>query len=206
MDSVAIIGCIAGLVAAGVGIGAGVWAIGLVEYMGGKKKPSVAPLSLTELKQQLLSLNSPDLPYSIKSVNETDMEIEWKIADARWLAIFGKSRLKKTYRAFLVMDDIRRSVRYCEEIATVKWTTGLNNSFQPSVGYESQFFRGRVLYQKSWETEVGIKEDLSLGKVYEIKFDIGYVRNPIIKIIAAGGWEFVPVLRKKHATYKSLIK
>ncbi|MFZ3166453.1 MAG: hypothetical protein WA130_02475 [Candidatus Methanoperedens sp.] len=52
--------------------------------------------------------------------------------------------------------------------------------------------------------QYGIKEDMTLGKVYEYKFDVNRVRDPIVKAIEDSGWEFVPVVRKEHATYESL--
>jgi hypothetical protein len=174
--------------------------------LGGRKKPTVAPLGLYELKQKLLSLNSEDLPYTIKSLNETDLEIECKIADAKWFAIFGKNQLKKIYQSYFVLDDLLRTVRYCEKIITVKWASGLGNALQPTISYQKESVRGKVLSQKSWEMQAGIKEDLTLGKVYEYKFDTGYIRDPIKKLIVESGWEFVPVLRKDHATCKSLKK
>lgn len=44
--------------------------------------------------------------------------------------------------------------------------------------------------------QYGIKEDLTLDKVYEYKFDIGHVRDPIVKAITESGWEFVAIVRK----------
>lgn len=49
----------------------------------------------------------------------------------------------------------------------------------------------------------GIKENGTLGKVYEYRFDVNRVRDPIVKTIEESGWEFVPVVRKEHATYES---
>jgi hypothetical protein len=52
--------------------------------------------------------------------------------------------------------------------------------------------------------QYGIKEDGTLGKVYEYKFDVNRVRDPIVKVITESGWEFVPVVRKEHATYEMI--
>ncbi len=197
-------GALAGLIGVGAGIFAVVWGLGLIEYMGGKRRPLKPPITRDELKQKLLSVNSPDLPYHIKLLNETDLEIEWKIADAKWFAIFGQERLQKTYRAFMVLDELRRSVRYCEEMAIIQWVASAGNIAQPTISYRNQFFRGRILFQKSWEVKIGIKEDGTIGKVYEYKFDIRQVRDPVRQLITDSGWEFVPVIRKKHATFKSL--
>jgi len=176
----------------------------MVEYLGGKKTRLVASLSPDQLKQKLLAINSPTLPYQIKPTGETELEVEWKIADASWYAVFGKERLRKVYRAFMVIDALRLSVRYCEELVTVRWVANVDGTARPALSYQKEFFRGRILFQKSWEVGVGIKEDLSIGKVYEYKFDIGYIRDPIKKAVIESGWEFVPVMNKNHATAKSL--
>jgi hypothetical protein len=180
------------------------WGAGYGEYLGGKKRMFAAtPLEKDKLRQQLLDLNSPHLPYEIKLSDETDLILEWKIADAKWFSLFAQERLKTTYRAFFVLDQRRSSVRYCEEIIRVQWMAG-TSGLQPKLTYKSQFFRGRVLFQKSWGVQYAIKEDLTLGKVYEYKFDIGQIRDPLRKVIEESGWEFVAVVRREHATYQSL--
>jgi hypothetical protein len=192
----------AGIIGFGAGVFAIIWGLGLVEYMGGKKVPLVVPSSEDELKKRLLALNSPDSPYEIKATNDTDLLVEWKIADAKWWAFLTKERYKSIYRGFLVLDDRRRSARYCEETVSVRWMAGVDGP--ASFSYEKNFFRGRILFQKSWGVQYAIKDNLTIGKVYEYKFDVRNVRNPIKRVIEDNGWEFVPVIRKSHATSQSL--
>lgn len=181
-----------------------VWGLGYREYLGGKKRSLTTPsLSKDELKQKLLALNSADSPYELQPSTKTDLVLTWKIVDARWYALFAKERLRKTYRAFIVLDELRLSARYYEELATVQWIAD-NEGLTPRLAYQNQFFKGRILFQKSWGVQYGIKEDLTPGKVYEYNFDIRHVRDPIKKAIEDSGWEFVPVVRKAHATHKSL--
>jgi len=49
----------------------------------------------------------------------------------------------------------------------------------------------------------GIKQlsPLEAGKVYEYKFDVNEIRGPIILIVEENGWEWVPVVAKRHAIY-----
>ncbi len=204
IEFVAILGLAAGLFGAIMGIAAIIYALGYFEYIGGKKKFTILPMSKEKLKQKLLALNSPELPYQIKPAQETDLFVEWKIVDATWYAIFSKERLSKTYRAYLLLDESRKAARYCEETGSVRWYAGADGALKPSVAFEKAFFRGRILFQKSWEVQYGIKEDGTLGKVYEYKFDVNRVRDPIVKAVEDSGWEFVPVVRKKHATYESM--
>lgn len=204
MEVVTIIGLAAGLLGALMGIAAMIYALGYFEYLGGKKKFTVPPISKEILKQKLLALNSPELPYQIKPAEETDLFVEWNIVDATWYAIFSKERLSKTYRAYLMLDESRKAVRYCEETGSVRWLAGAGGALMPQVHFEKSYFRGRILFQKSWEVQYGIKEDGTLGKVYEYRFDVNRVRDPIVKAIEESGWEFVPVVRKEHATYERM--
>lgn len=204
MELALIIGLAAGLIGALIGIAAMVYALGYFEYLGGKKKFTNTAVSKERLKQKLLALNSPELPYQIKPARETDLFVEWKIVDATWYAIFSKERLSKTYRAYLLLDESRKAARYCEETGSVRWLVGADGSLNPVAAFQKTYFRGRILFQKSWEVQYGIKEDGTFGKIYEYKFDVNRVRDPIVKTIEESGWEFVPVVRKEHATYESM--
>lgn len=193
-------GLAAGLIGFLAGIGAIIYALGYFEYLGGSKKSNIMPVSKEELKRKLIALNSPELPYVIKPASETDFIVEWNIVDAKWYAIFAKERLSKSYHAYLILDESRKAARYCEETGTIRWMVGADGSLNPVATFQKAYFRGRILFQKSWEVQYGIKEDLTLGKVYEYKFDVNRVRDPIVKTIEESGWEFVPVVRKEHAT------
>lgn len=180
----------------------GIWAMlfgmGVGEYLGGRKKSPLA-VSKEELRTKVMNLNSLDLSFEIKPGQETDFILEWKIADAKWYGIFSKERLKKTYRAFILLDESRKSARYYEEMGEVEWHAGTDGLLKPSIRYREAFFKGRILFQKSYGVQYGLKENKTLGKVYEYKFDIGYARDPIKKIVQENGWEFIPVVRKNHA-------
>ena len=195
MDSITLIGAFAGIIGAMVGVGAAIYATGYFEYLGGKRKSIATPVNKQHLLERILSLNSPSLPYHIKPAQDTDLMIEWKIVDAKWYGIFAKERLKKTYRAYILLDEERNTTRYWEILANVEWVAGA-----PKIKYQKEFFRGRILWQKSWGVQYGIREDRTLGKVYEYNFDIRSIRDPIKKTVEDSGWEFVTVLMKKHAT------
>jgi len=68
----------------------------------------------------------------------------------------------------MVIDALRRSVRYCEEMVTVNWIANVDGTAKPALSYKKEFFRGRILFQKSWEVGVGIKEDLTSVKSMNI--------------------------------------
>lgn len=196
-----LLGTAIGTVAVLGGIAAIIYATGQFEYLGGKKKSKIPAVGKEELKEKILDLNYPDLPYQIQASKETDLILDWKIVDAKWYGIFSKERLKKTYRGFILLDEERKTARYCEEMGEVSWHIGTDGLWQPSVKFRAEFLKGRILFQKSWGVQYGIKKDLTFGKVYEYKFDIKQVRDPLKKVIEENGWEFVPVIRKSHAAF-----
>ena len=200
MDSTGILFSIFGLIAVGGAIFVMLWGMGFFQYLGGKKRYPSA-ISKEALKEKILSLNLSEIPYQITPGKETDILLEWKIVDAKWYGIFSKEKVEKTYRAFILLDDSRKTARYYEEMGSVEWHVGTNGISAPNVRYEEGFFRGRILFKKSWGVQYVIKESGKFGKVYEYKLDIGYARDPLKKIVEASGWEFVPVVRKAHAVY-----
>lgn len=200
MVSIEILFSIFGLIMVGGAILVMLWGMGFFQYLGGKKRSSLA-ISKEALAEKIFTLNSPELPYQITAAKETDFLLEWKIADAKWYGIFSKEKVEKTYHALILLDDSRKTARYYEELASVEWHVGTNGILKPSVHYKEKFFKGRILFKKSLGVQYGIKEDKSFGKVYEYKFDVGYARNPLKKIVQESGWEFVPVVRKSCAVY-----
>ncbi len=194
MPVLGIIGGIIGVVAALGGVFVALFATGMFEYQGGRKKPGVASVDKEKLREQILNINSVDLPYQIKPSDKSDLELIWKIADAKWLGIFAKERISKTYRAYIYLDESKHSVRFWQAIDNVEWVAGA-----PKVHFQKEFFRGKVIYQKSYGVQYGIREDKTFGKVYEYNFDINQIFGLVQKTVLDGGWEFVEVMMKKHA-------
>ncbi len=100
----------------------------------------------------------------------------------------------------VLLDERKKSMRYYEELGDVSWHVG-SEGLKPNISYHRAFMQGRILFQKSWGGGYGIRTDKTLGKLYEYKFDVGYVRDPLKKVVFKNGWEFVPVVQRKHATY-----
>ncbi|MBS7645375.1 hypothetical protein KEJ44_04965 [Candidatus Bathyarchaeota archaeon] len=190
-----------GLVAAGVSLYIVLYTLGFFQYLGGKKPSPIPPVSKRELEDRLLSLNDPLKPYRIMRGDDTDLVAEWKIADSEWWGIFNKSGLKYAYKASLLLDEGRHSVRCYEQLGYITWTAGLDG-IKPHVTYQRSFFGGRILYKKEWAKGYGIKQlkPLEAGKVYDYKFDINEIRGPLIVAVEEGGWEWVPVTAKRHVT------
>jgi hypothetical protein len=191
-----------GVIAAGIAIYVMLYAMGFFQYLGGKKGSSIRPVSKPILIDRLLALNDASKPYHITQGVDTDLVAEWKIVDAEWYGVLNKSGLKQAYRALLLVDESRQSVRCCEELGAISWTVGLKGPI-PAVSYARSFFRGRILYSTRYAKGYGLKQlaPPEPGKIYEYKFDVNEIRGPIIVIVEESGWEWVPVTARRHATY-----
>jgi len=94
-----------------IGIIVALYAMGVGEYLGGKKRSDIPPVSKKELMEKLLALNDSFKPYQITRGEDTDLVAEWKLVDSSWYGIFNKSGLKEAYRAYLLLDEDRHAVR-----------------------------------------------------------------------------------------------
>ncbi|MBN1363703.1 MAG: zinc ribbon domain-containing protein [Syntrophaceae bacterium] len=199
------ISLLAAIIAAGVGIFFALYALGFFQYLGGKKCNPNAVKKET-IYQRLLSINNPSKPYQVISgeFDHTDIIVEWKFADASWYGIFNKNGLKKAYKALLLLDEKRHSVRCFEILGTVNWTAG-TAGLMPIVHYSQSRFGGRILFQKSSGVGYGVKnlKSMELDKVYEYHFDVNEIRDPLKKTVEELGWEWVPVTAKRHAIFSS---
>lgn len=205
MDLVMLAGIIAfivALVAAAVGIYFAFRGLGYFQYLGGKKPGKIPPSGKNILVNKLLALNNDSKPYQIVKGTESDLLAEWKIADATWYGIFNKNKLSTAYTAFLLIDETRHSVRCYEEYRSLTWSAGTAGP-EPLVHYRKSFFGGRILFKKTYGVGYGFRttDPRSAGKVYEYRFDVDEIRNPVIATVEANGWEWVPVTGKRNATY-----
>ncbi|MBM4312770.1 MAG: hypothetical protein FJ122_02495 [Deltaproteobacteria bacterium] len=202
MDAGIIVGLVAGLLGAAVGFYFALYALGFFQYLGGKN-PDPRAVDKKTIQKALLALNNPSKPFHVVPGEDTDLIAEWKIVDASWYGIFSRNRLSKAYRARLLLDEERHSVRCFEVLGSVSWTVG-TNGLTPTVHYSRSSFGGRILFRKSFGVGYGIRDPKSLevGKVYAYRFDIDEISAPIIDTVKANGWEWVPVTAKRHAEYK----
>lgn len=172
--------------------------MGLFDKLKGVRKPDegVAPLPPDELKMKLLGLNSDQVPFSLTpgpGGKEGDVVAQWKIVDAQWLEIFAKASLQKTHKIYLTLDDRNGEVRVLEEAWEVSWRAGL-----PEMSLSAEAFRGRTI-GKSFGTAYAFKgvNPLDYGQVYEYRFDVSEMKDPIAEVVTGAGWTFRPVVTKR---------
>ena len=196
-----LIGGIAGVLGAGLGLYFMFRALGFFEYLGGKRKDPDA-ISKDALAKRLLDMNSIGKPYQISRGEESDLLAEWKIVDATWYGILSKNKVREVYRIIMLLDEPGKSVRFFEDLGKVQWSAG-TAGLKPTVYYQKNFFRGRILFKKEWGVGYAFKDKWppEAGKVYQYKFDVDEIRGPLKQVVEQSGWEWVPVSGRRHATY-----
>ena len=160
-----------------------------------RAKTGVSPLSKEDLFAKLLSLNKEELPFKIEKGGEIDLLAQWKIVDASWYEIFARANLEKVHKIWLSLDENERTVRILEESYSISWRAGV-----PAFSLEMEKFQGRTIGSKSFGIGYAFKgpDPLSFGKVYQYRFDVSEMKRPIVEIVTASGWNFIPVISKKN--------
>jgi len=161
-------------------------------------------LSKSDLSAKLTELGQKNDQFTLANSLETDFVVERKIVDASGYGITGVDELKKSYKAFLLLDEQAHEARYNEEMAET--SRGANVSLGGGgFSEEKKVFRGKVLGSKEYGKSWGAKKDgdgASVGKIYDYSFDVSKVRDPIRKLVEDSGWKFKQVILKGDATYK----
>lgn len=168
--------------------------MGLLDTLRGIKRPEegVAPVPRAELERRLLALDHEQLPFSIHPDDgKADLVAEWKIVDASWYEIFAKAGLEKSHRILLRFDEGDHEVRAVEESWDVEWRAGV-----PALSLSAEKFRGRTLGSRSFGKGYAFRgpDPRTFGEVYEYRFDVSEMKDPIVETILAAGWTFKPAM------------
>jgi hypothetical protein len=173
--------------------------VGWLDKLKGVREPQegVAPVPPEELRRRLLALNNAEVPFTLDpggGGKDGDVVAQWKIVDANWYEIFAKAGLKKTHKIYLTLDVRDGDARVLEESWDVEWRAGL-----PELSISAEAFRGRTIGAKSFGTAYAFKgvNPLDYGKVYEYRFDVAEMKDPIAEVVTGAGWTYRPVLSKR---------
>lgn len=193
METARIAALVIGILAVVAVVYFALWSTGYFQYLGGKKRSSIPPVKKETLIGRLLNLNDLAKPFSIVEGKSTDLIAEWKLADAAWYEAFSEGRIGQAYRAYLLLDEPRHTVRCYEEVGSVKWVMSVNGP-RPTVSYRRARLPKSIL---------GKKVKREAGKMPEPKFLITEIRKPIALTVRESGWEWVPVRARRNATFKT---
>ncbi|HLC20386.1 hypothetical protein J4219_03440 [Candidatus Woesearchaeota archaeon] len=192
-----IIGVTAGIIAVILAIWAVLISIGMIkkEFRVTHPKNGIKQASKQQLKNMFLKLNK-NKAFTISSQKDTDLSIHWNIVDKKWMEVLGPAWLKKNYRAWMLLDDDKKMVKYNEQITEKSFTSGSTGAH-----YETSFFRGIQLWRTEHGYRWGIKTDFTVGEIYNYKFNPNDIKEVIRQIANDQGWSFGLVTTKKQALY-----
>jgi hypothetical protein len=172
--------------------------VGLFDRLKGIREPKegVAPVPPDELRQRLLGLNNDQVPFSVAAGpggKDGDLIAEWKIVDAQWYEIFAKASLEKSHKVYVTLNPKGGEARILEESWEVQWRAGV-----PTLSLSAEAFRGRTIASKGFGTAYAFKgvNPLDYGQVYNYRFDVSEMKDPIAEVVTGAGWTFRPVTTK----------
>ena len=140
------------------------------------------PLPLGQLRKELLALNDFDVPVIIEE-RKNKLVATWKYVDAKWWEIFAKAGLTKIYELHMKFYDSRKEVVLIDVLKNVSWDVGTGKA-----NLTGEFFRG-VDFEVSIGKQWGIKENFTLGKIYDYKFNPSEIKNPVLNTLLRNGWK-----------------
>lgn len=145
-------------------------------------KGTGATVSEDDLRKEILSINYHDLPVVVKEKGKK-LIVTWKYLDAKWWEIMSKQGVQEAFSVTLRFDGRHRRVTMLDTATSVTWGAGVQDAH---VGFS--LFRGIYLkYEigKAW----GIRENFTVGKIYNYRFDSREIHNPIMNTILRSGWD-----------------
>ena len=133
----------------------------------------------------LLALDRDTAPWQVRPglpEERADLVAEWRIVDARWIEIFAKAGLRKTFAVFMRLDAAACEVRGLDKSSSLEWRTGL-----PTSTFERDVQWGR---QMSFDvgTRYGFDEQMQFGKVFSYRFTSSEIKRPLQRTATAMGW------------------
>ena len=140
------------------------------------------PVPLEVLRAQIEAINEFDAPVMIEE-RKGKLVVTWKYVDARWLELFAKAGLTKSYELQIKFDEARHSVTMVDRTKEASWRAGLgggSGSASTSQGVVMAYEIG-----KQW----GIKRNFEVGKIYDYKFVPAEIKLPILNSILRSGWD-----------------
>ncbi|MGQ9777688.1 MAG: hypothetical protein ACUVQ9_10830 [Thermodesulfobacteriota bacterium] len=157
-------------------------------------KPEVTPLSESELKRHLLSLNEMDVPFRVSERKDGKIDITWRLADSKWAALMTLNKVSKIQVIRLKLSEQKKECRAVDIIKSVRATV---NGLQTTFSFDTFFSRGATFWQRELEKQYGfIFKDggFTFDKVYEYKFSYNELKSPIVNMVIQSGWKYKQVL------------
>lgn len=145
-------------------------------------KGTGAPIASEDLCKQIMEINFHDLPI-IAEEKGKNIIVTWKYLDAKWWEIMSKQGRQESFKLIIKFDEKRHRVTLIDVITKMRWGAGPSG-----VRFGFSFFRG-IYLNYSLGAAWGIKENFTLGKIYDFKFSSEEIHNPVMNTILRSGWD-----------------
>ena len=171
--------------------------MGLFDMLRGIKRPtSGTPLAPRRtLEQRLLGLNHERVPFEVAPSDASDLVVRWKILDDTWREIFARAGTQKTHIIYLRLDEASHEARALEEAATVVWEAG---AARLSLSMERT--RNRAVVAREYSTAYAYTgvNPRNVGQIFNYRFELAEMKEPLIAVITGAGWSYVPVTSQRR--------
>jgi hypothetical protein len=152
----------------------------------------VLPATAEVLRERLLAVNDLNLPFRMRQDRPGCLVAEWRIADARWVAVFEAGGLKLDYEVHLRFDPTAHRVRSLTVARSLSWGSGAAR-----LGWVFSYFRGIVFFESQRGAAVGLlykDGNWVVDSCYRYRFRSTELTNPLIEAITKSGWAYAPVV------------
>jgi len=146
-------------------------------------KGSGQPISFENLKKEILAINTFDSAVMVTEKNPRHLVVTWKYVDATWFEVFRKAGMTSTYFLHIKFNPEKNAVYLVDRTKTIKWHKG-PLGFAKSFSLFSGILMNKLAIGKAW----GIRENFSIGKLYDYKFSPEEIKNPVMNTILRSGW------------------
>lgn len=157
-------------------------------------KPEVTPLSESELRRRLFSLNEMDVPFQVFERKNGKIDVVWRLADAKWAGLMTLNKITKIQVIRLKLSEQEKTCRAIDITKSVRATAdGLKTAFS----FDTFFSRGVTFWQWEFEKQYGLifkNGEFTFDKVYEYAFSYDELKSPIVNVVVQSGWRYKQVL------------
>ncbi len=140
-----------------------------------------SPVPLEKLRAEILAIRALDIPITVVEKGQA-ISVTWKYQDAKWWEFFAKAGAQQSYELLIKFNEAKKEVRLIDITRSMHWRAGLSD-----LSFGFGFFRGIVMqYEigKAW----GIRENFTVGKIYDYSFNPSTIKTPVMNTILRAGW------------------
>ncbi len=147
--------------------------------------------SKTELVEKLKLMNSTDYPFEIVETDKYDLQLRFKLTDAKWKGILFRGGFNKDYWLYLKFDESTKTVYCSEKTRELSWDAGVGiTNLTAKINFN--IFYGIILFDVG---KTKIYDNFQLfKKVADFSYNVSDTRWPVFNTILRNGWTIKPKL------------